>query len=198
MSYPHLNRHEHNTMKQKCNLPDKSLGPQPVGFQCPFTSSLVEFPGYRDWLWYPGLPPMLVSIAFSLRLPYLGVFPLTLLHSPLDFIRVFLYDWRICTHSVNPSLTHFLGEFPGLGLALVPNVVVPEAEQGCTWSRNLIFEFCPGRGLNLRPCSLVAANVTTRLQHTQPPFSRLLRHAGGYSGTILTPSPQGKNSNKDA
>ena len=41
-----------------------------------------------------------------------------------------LYGRRIYTHSVDPSLTHFLGEFPGLGLALVPDVVVPEAEQG--------------------------------------------------------------------
>src|SRR6218665_368967 len=26
--------------------------------------------------------------------------------------------------------------------------------------------------------------------YAPPPFSRLLRHAGGYSGTILTPNPQ--------
>src|SRR6218665_1092756 len=36
-----------------------------------------------------------------------------------------LYDQSICTHSVDPSLTHFLGEFPGLGLTLAPDVVVP-------------------------------------------------------------------------
>jgi len=30
--------------------------------------------------------------------------------------------------SVDPSLTHFFGEFPGLGLAVVPDVVVPEAD----------------------------------------------------------------------
>ena len=30
--------------------------------------------------------------------------------------------------SVDPSLTNFLGEFPGLGLALVPDVMVPEAD----------------------------------------------------------------------
>ena len=40
-----------------------------------------------------------------------------------------LYGRLICTHSVDPSLTHFFGEFPGLGLALVHDVVVPEAEQ---------------------------------------------------------------------
>ena len=33
---------------------------------------------------------------------------------------------------------------------------------GCAWSRN----FCPGRGLNLGPGSLMAANVTTRLPNT--------------------------------
>jgi len=48
--------------------------------------------------------------------------------SPAFLFHSFLYDRRICTHSVNPSLTHFLGEFPGLELALVPDVVVPEAE----------------------------------------------------------------------
>ena len=42
-----------------------TLGPQPVGVQCPLTSSLGEFPGYWDWLRYPMLPPVLVSIAFS-------------------------------------------------------------------------------------------------------------------------------------
>src|SRR6218665_364721 len=40
------------------------MGSALVGVQCSLTSSLVEFPGYLDWLWYPGLPPVLVSIAF--------------------------------------------------------------------------------------------------------------------------------------
>jgi len=45
---------------------------------------------------------------------------------------VFLLDHqRICTLSVDPSFTYsFKGEFPGLGLALVPDVVIQEAEQG--------------------------------------------------------------------
>ena len=71
----------------------------------------------------------------SLRLPYLGIFPFTLLHLTLDFIRVSsLRPTYTCTHSVDPSLTHFLDEFTGLGLALVPDVVVPDAEQGCAWT----------------------------------------------------------------
>ena len=49
-----------------------------------------------------------------------------------------LYARRIATHSVDPSLTHFLVEFPGLGLALVPDVVVPDAENGAHEAENLI------------------------------------------------------------
>src|SRR6218665_1943022 len=52
---------------------------------------------------------------------------------------VFLLDGRrIATHSVDPSLTHFLSEFPGLGLALVPNAVVPEADSGAHGADNSI------------------------------------------------------------
>src|SRR6218665_1702231 len=80
----------------------------------------------------------------SLRLPY-SVFSI---HSylPLDFNRVSSLRRRIATHSVDPSLIHSLDEFPGLGLALVPDVVVPEAKQRCAWSRKLDPNFCPGRG----------------------------------------------------
>jgi|SRR6218665_3966090 len=39
------------------------MGSAPVGAQCPLTSSLGEFLGYRELLWYPGLSPVLVSIA---------------------------------------------------------------------------------------------------------------------------------------
>src|SRR6218665_1855101 len=113
----------------------------------------------------------LVSSAFasigvhrpSLRLPYLGVSPSTLLRLPLNFIRVSSLRPRICTHSVDPLLTHALAKFPGLGLALVPDVIIPEAEQGCAWNRNLISNVCSGRGLNLGACRLMVVNVTTRL-----------------------------------
>ena len=44
----------------------------------------------------------------------------------------------MATHSVDPSLTHFLGEFPGLGMALVPDVVVPEADSGAHGAENSI------------------------------------------------------------
>ena len=56
----------------------------------------------------------------------------------------------------------FVGEFPGFGLVLVPDVVVPEAEQGCTWIRNLDPYFCPCQDMNLALVILAAANVSTR------------------------------------
>jgi len=37
---------------------------------------------------------------------------------------------------------------------------------GCEWSRNLVSNFWPGRGLNPGPRSLMAANVITRLRRT--------------------------------
>src|SRR6218665_155546 len=82
----------------------------------------------------------------SLRLPYLGIFPLALLQLILDFIRVSSLRPIYMHTSVDLPLTHFLGEFPGLELSVEPDVVVPEAEQGCAWSRNLDPNFCPGRG----------------------------------------------------
>src|SRR6218665_3431845 len=79
----------------------------------------------------------------SLCLPYLGVIPSLFFTCHWISFVFLLYGRCICTHSVDPSLTHFLGEFPGLGLALIRDVMVPEAEQGCSWSRNLDPNFCP-------------------------------------------------------
>src|SRR6218665_2218276 len=64
----------------------------------------------------------------SLRLPYL-MFSIRSFCHRISIVFL-LYGRRIATHSVDPSLTHFLGKFPGLGLALVPDVVVPEADSG--------------------------------------------------------------------
>src|SRR6218665_359256 len=101
------------------------MGSTPIGVQCPLTSSLCEFPGYWGWLWYPGLLPVLVSIAFPFAF-HISVFFHSLFTCHWTSFVFFLYGRCICTHSVDPSLPNFLGEFPGLGLALVPDVVVPE------------------------------------------------------------------------
>src|SRR6218665_2213643 len=85
--------------------------------------------------------PSLFHLAFHISVLFHSLFTCHWISSVF-----LLYDRRICTQTVDPSLTHFLGEFPGLVLAPVPDVVVPEAEQGCAWSRNLDPKFCTGRG----------------------------------------------------
>src|SRR6218665_3556243 len=108
----------------------------PVGVQCPISSSLGEFPSYWDWLWYPGLSPVLVSIALLFAF-HIWCFPFALICHWISIVFL-LYGRRIATLSVDPSLTRFLGKFPGLGLALVPHVVVPEADSGAHGAENSI------------------------------------------------------------
>src|SRR6218665_1062012 len=50
------------------------MGSAPVFAQSPLTSSLGEFLGYRDWLWCPGLSPLLVSIALLFVFHNISVF----------------------------------------------------------------------------------------------------------------------------
>src|SRR6218665_3427475 len=88
-----------------------------VGVKCSISSSLGEFPSYCDWLWCPGLLPVLVSIALLLAF-HTWCFPFALICRWISIVFL-LYGRRMATHSVDPLLTHFLGEFPGLGLALV-------------------------------------------------------------------------------
>src|SRR6218665_2350664 len=49
-----------------------------------------------------------------------------------------LYDRRICTHSIDPSLND--AEFPSLGLAPVPDVMVPEAKHGVHMKAEISFQ----------------------------------------------------------
>ena len=86
----------------------------------------------------------MVSIALPFAF-HIWCFPFALICHWISFVFL-LYGRRIATHSVDSSLTQFLCEFPGLGLALVPDVVVLEAEQRCAWSRKPDPNFWPGRG----------------------------------------------------
>jgi len=133
------------------------MGSAPVGVQSHLISSLGEFSCCKDRLWYPVLSPVFGVHHLSL---HLSISCFYILHLPLNFIRVSSLRLMYLHPSVDPSSIHFLGAFPGLGLALVPDVVVPEADQGCAWSRNLI------SNLNVGPCSLMATNVTTWPQCT--------------------------------
>src|SRR6218665_325126 len=124
-----------------------------IGFSarlCPMSPYFLPrcVPKLFCWLWDPGIPPVLVPIAFSFALHISVLFHSLFTCHWISFV-FFLYGRRICPHSVDPSLTHFLGDFPDLGLALEPYVVVPEAEQRCAWSRNLDPNFCSCRGRTL-------------------------------------------------
>src|SRR6218665_1962943 len=108
----------------------------PVGVHCLISSSVGEFPSYWDWLWCPGLSPVLVSTALPFAFhTWCFLFALICYWISIVFL---LYGRRIATHLVDPSITHSLGEFPGLGLALVPDVVVPEADSGAHGAENSI------------------------------------------------------------
>src|SRR6218665_3857641 len=66
-----------------------SMSSAPVCVQCPLASSLGEFPGYGDWLWYPLLLPMLVSITFPFAF-HISVFTVAVSashHQPSFFTR---------------------------------------------------------------------------------------------------------------
>src|SRR6218665_2000299 len=166
------------------------MGSVPVGVQCHFTSSLGEFVGYwagSGILGYPSFwcPSPFPSPSIS------RCFPFPLLHLPLDCIRVFPLRPMYLHPFGRPFTYSLLSEFPGLGLALEPDVVVREAEHcACVWSRNLDPNFCHGRGRtsDLGIYRLRTLPLDYRVPHL---FSRLLRHAGGYSGTIITPNSQG-------
>src|SRR6218665_2334359 len=64
------------------------MGSAPVGAQYPLTSSLGEFLGYWDWLWYPGLSLVLGSIALPFAF-HISMFSIHSSSQPLDFIRLF-------------------------------------------------------------------------------------------------------------
>ena len=78
-----------------------SLGPQPV-VQCFLTSALGKFPAIGTGYCILGYRLCCVHCLFPIRLPYLGVFPFTLLLLPLDFIRV---------SSLRPTYLHPFGRF---------------------------------------------------------------------------------------
>src|SRR6218665_1228586 len=93
----------------------------------------------------------------------------TLLHLPLDFIRVSSLRPMYLHPSVDPSLTHFFCEFPGLVAYWLWNPMLRSQRRSrCAHGAEISFQISAlhGRGLNLGPCSLMAANVTTRLRRT--------------------------------
>src|SRR6218665_323317 len=105
----------------------------PVGVQCPISSSLSEFPAIGIGSGVLGFRPCGCLSPFPSP-SILGVFHSLL--SAIGFQSHFFFTADVSIHPFGrPFMTPFLGEFPGLGLALVPDVVVPAVEQGSAWSR---------------------------------------------------------------
>src|SRR6218665_3143291 len=75
--------------------------------RCPLSPHL----GYRHWLWYPGLSPVLVSIALSFAF-HISVFSTHSSSSAIGFHSSIFYGGGICT----PPPTLLI--IPELGLAL--------------------------------------------------------------------------------
>ena len=73
-----------------------SMGSAPVGAQCPLTSSLGEFLGYWDWVWYPGLSPVLVPIALPFAF-HISVFSIHSSSPAIGFHSSIFYGGGICT-----------------------------------------------------------------------------------------------------
>ena len=96
----------------------------------------------------------------SFRFPYLDVFPFILLHLPWISFVLFLYDRRTCTHLVDPSLPHFLGEFPAWYPMLWSHSRCRDAEMH-VWSKNLQISALTGAWTSDLGSPAVA-NVTTR------------------------------------
>src|SRR6218665_1124593 len=151
----------------------------PVGVQCPIAFSLGEFPSYWDWLWCPGLLSVLVSIALPFAF-HTWCLPFTLIGHWISIVFL-LYGRRIATHSVDPSLTHLLVSFQAWDWLWYPMLWSQRRNSGARGAENLI---------QISALAMVEPRtLASRLPRT-PPFSRLLRHAGGYSRTILTPDLQ--------
>src|SRR6218665_191283 len=105
-----------------------SMSSAPLGVQFSLTSSLGEYPDFRTGSgilgfrprWCPSpFPSPSISRCFSIHFS-----------SPaIEFHSCFFFTTDVFAPIGRP-FTYFFGDFQGLGLALVPDIAVPEAEQG--------------------------------------------------------------------
>src|SRR6218665_1955333 len=79
----------------------RSMGPAPVGAQCPLASSLGEFLGYRDFLWYPGLSPLLLSIALAFAF-HISMFSIHSSSPAIGFHSSIFLRWQYLHPTTNP------------------------------------------------------------------------------------------------
>src|SRR6218665_2701583 len=78
------------------------MGSAPVGSHCPLTSSLGEFLGYRDWLWYPGVSPVLVFIALPFAF-HISLFSIYSSSPAIGFHSSTFFTVSVSAHHHQPS-----------------------------------------------------------------------------------------------
>jgi len=160
------------------------MGWAPVGVQCSLTSSLGDFLGNWAGSGNLGYCPCWCPSKFRFAF-HLSVFPIPSRSSSraIGFQSYFFFTAEVSA-SIRSTL-HLLTWVSRLGTGSGTRCSGPRGAHRAEIS----IQISSWPGLDIGPWHLAAANVTTRLPRT-PHFSHLLRHAGGYSGTILTPSPQ--------
>ena len=84
-----------------------SMGSAPVGAKCLLTSSLGEFLGYRDLLWYSGHAPVFMFIALPFAF-HISVFSIHSSSPAIGFHSSTFYGGGICT-TTNPPPYSRLG-----------------------------------------------------------------------------------------
>jgi len=142
-----------------------SLGPEPIGVQCPLTSSQGEFLGYWDCMAQVSWATARVgSIAFS---PSPSISRCFSIHSsPGSGFNLCFFFTTDVSAPIRPILHMLMVSFQVWDWLWYPMLWCQRQIMRCPWGRNLVSDFCPGRGLNLWPRSLMAANVTTRLRRS--------------------------------
>src|SRR6218665_256284 len=97
--------------------------------------------GFRSYCYPSPFPPPSISWCFSIPSSSPAI-------AWISFVLL-LYDRRICTHSVDPSLTHFLREFPGLGLGI--RCSGTRGGAGARTEQKILSKFLPWPELESRP-----------------------------------------------
>ena len=125
------------------------MGSRPYVSHVPSLPHYVSFQTIRTGSGILSFRPCWCPSPFPL-LPYLGVIPSTLLHLPLDFICVSSLRLIYLPQSVDPSLTHFLGEFPGFGTGSGTRCCGPRGGAGVCMKQKFRFKFLPWMGFEPR------------------------------------------------
>ena len=84
----------------------------------------------------------------------------------IDTQRYSNFEGRLWSISWTVVLKTFIVQIGRTGIQVLAAADTLSPPLGCEWSRNRISNFCPGRGLNPGPRSLMAVNATTRLRGT--------------------------------